>query len=65
MNWRKTGVVILSVSVCICGLCIAEPDSTNSSRLKEMLERYPKADADGDRILTLSEAKAFRKNKLK
>ena len=34
--------------------------SKDTPRLQEALERYPEADADGDGVLTMEEAKAFR-----
>ena len=37
-----------------------KPTSDNNPQLKKLLERVPKADADGDGILTAQEAKAFR-----
>ncbi|MFC1707672.1 alpha/beta hydrolase fold domain-containing protein [Planctomycetota bacterium] len=38
----------------------ALPDSTTDERLKRLLDRFPSADANGDGVLTLEEAKAFR-----
>ena len=61
MNRHKAALAILSFLVCTCGLTAAEPDSTNDSRLRKMLERFPKADANGDGVLTMSEARTFQK----
>ncbi|MBL7152740.1 MAG: alpha/beta hydrolase [Phycisphaerae bacterium] len=60
MNLRKLVIAIAVVCGLACGQGWAEVDSTNNAQLKRALERYPKADADGDGILTASEAKAFR-----
>ena len=60
MNRYRAVLAILSVLVCVCGLTAAEPDSTNDARLRKMLKRFPKADANGDGVLTISEAQAFR-----
>ncbi len=38
---------------------VAEHDS-NNSRLRRVLERYPAADANGDGVLTMEEARAYR-----
>lgn len=59
MDLRRIAV-ILAVCVCVCGSCWGEADSTTDARLKRALGRYPKADANGDGVLTLSEARAFR-----
>lgn len=37
--------------------------SKDAPRLQDALERYPKADANGDGVLTLEEAKAFKNDK--
>lgn len=59
-HFLRLGIlVILSVCVCVCGLSRAEADSTTNANLKRLFERYPEADANGDGVLTLSEAKAF------
>ncbi|MHC4753413.1 MAG: hypothetical protein ACYTFW_26565, partial [Planctomycetota bacterium] len=60
MNRAKITAAILCVFVCVCGLFAAEPNSKNNARLRKALELYPEADVNGDGILTLSEAKAFR-----
>jgi acetyl esterase/lipase len=60
MNRHKAVLAILFILVCVCGLTAAEPDSTNNAQLRKMLERFPKADANGDGVLTMSEARAFR-----
>jgi len=60
MNRAKISAVIFCVCVCFCGLCSAEPTSENNANLRKALERYPEADANGDGVLTLSEAKAFK-----
>jgi len=66
MNWRKiAAVMLLFVCVQVCGLPAAEPDSTNNARLRKMLERFGEADADGDGVLTMSEARAFQKKQRK
>ena len=59
MGLRRIAV-ILAVCVCVCGLCRGEADSTTDARLKRALGRYPKADANGDGVLILSEARDFR-----
>ena len=38
---------------------VAEPTSENSDRLRQAIERFPEADANGDGVLTLTEARAF------
>jgi len=38
----------------------AEPTSENSPRLKEVLQKYPKADLNGDGVLTAEEARTAR-----
>jgi acetyl esterase/lipase len=60
MNRHKAVLAILFILVWVCGLTAAEPDSTNNAQLRKMLERFPKADANGDGVLTMSEARAFR-----
>ena len=60
MDLRKTAVVIVFVCAFACGLCWAGADSSSNAKLQKLLERFPKADANGDGVLTLSEAKAFR-----
>ncbi len=60
MNREKMTMVILCVCLCVCELCAAEPTSEDNAQLRKALERYPEADANGDGVLTLSEAKAFR-----
>lgn len=59
MNYRRTIVVFLLLCVYACFTVAAEPSSKNNDKLKKLLERYPKADANGDGVLTLSEARAF------
>ncbi len=53
--------ILLPVGV-LCLLCVSLPGQTsaNNERLKSALERYPKADANKDGVLTLDEAKAFK-----
>ena len=52
----RTAILMLALGV---GLALqAEETSENNQRLKEALKRYPKADANGDGVLTQAEAKA-------
>lgn len=55
----------LSAAICILSVGIAtsiaaDEKPTQEERLKKMLERFPKADVNGDGVLTAEEAKAFR-----
>lgn len=60
MNWRKIAIMSVLVCVSVYEPGTGEADSTNDPRLRKILQRYPKADANSDGILTLAEAKAFR-----
>lgn len=40
-----------------------ERSSTTDSRLKQLLKRFPKADANGDGVLTLPEAQAYQQRR--
>ena len=59
----SAGIACLLVIVFTAGQGFAEQNSETNERLARMLERFPAADADGDGVLTLSEAKSFRKNR--
>ncbi len=55
-------LLILSVSICAFIPIVAlsdEPTSQTNERLREALTRFPKADGNGDGVLTLTEARAF------
>ncbi len=41
------------------GAFAAEPTSKTNDRLRQAIEQFPEADADGDGVLTLTEAKAY------
>lgn len=62
-NISRVAISCLLVIFLAAGKGFAEQDSTTNKRLARMLERFPAADADGDGVLTLSEAKSFRKNR--
>jgi predicted acyl esterase len=51
----------LTLAALIGLLAAAEPTSKDDARLKQALERFPAADADGDGVLTQGEAQAFLK----
>lgn len=59
----SAGIVCLVVIVFAAGRGFAEQNSETNERLARMLKRFPAADADGDGVLTLSEAKRFQKNR--
>ena len=55
---------LLAFSVSICALIPTvalsdEPTSQTNERLREALQRFPDTDANGDGVLTLTEARAF------
>ena len=58
---RRLACVMLAASSCLWAQVAlsAEPTSETNRRLEQGLKQYPEADADGDGILTRSEAKAF------
>jgi len=59
--WRLlTGICIVSLMM---GPACAQETSENSDRLNQYLERFPRADADGDGVLTLEEAQAFNQRR--
>jgi len=43
----------------------AEPTSKDDARLQQILKRFPAADANGDGVLTLTEAKAHREKRIR
>lgn len=56
-----------TISVCTllllgmsCVVAAQAPTSENNDRLKNVLDRFPEADADGDGVLTQVEVRAFR-----
>jgi acetyl esterase len=57
------GISCLFVIVLAAGLGYAEQNSETNKRLARMLKRFPAADADGDGVLTLSEARDFLKSR--
>lgn len=56
----KAAFIIISISL---GLFAKAQTSIDTPKLKEALERFPQADTNGDGVLTMDEAKAFRKKK--
>lgn len=59
-----TTLLIRSMSFVVLGVCCTAATavaqtSQNDPRLREGLRRYPEADADGDGVLTMREARAF------
>ena len=56
---RAFGIAIL-FSIFVIEFANAQTSATNR-RLREALERYPEADADGDGILTTEEGRAFQR----
>lgn len=69
---RKRETIQKSVEMKMRALCLllaigvgfvlrAEETSQNSQRLKDALKRFPQSDANGDGVLTLEEATAFKK----
>jgi acetyl esterase/lipase len=65
MSRHKAVLAILFIVLCVCVLTAAEPDSTNNARLRKILERSPQADANGDGVLTMTEAWAFQEKQQK
>lgn len=55
----RTIFIAAAALLTLTGAIFAEETSENSERLKTALERFPQADANGDGILTLTEARAF------
>ena len=51
---------VLSALICCLPLLACAQTSETSKVLKKALEKHPKADANGDGILTREEAKAFQ-----
>lgn len=62
-NKSSAVIACLLVVVFAAGEGFAEQSSATNKRLARMLERYPAADANGDGVLTMSEAKSFRKSR--
>ncbi len=56
-------MVILSVALGGIDFCSRAYAEDSSERLQQFLARFPKADADGNGVLTLQEAKAYRKER--
>jgi hypothetical protein len=52
---------VFCVACCVPTIGAAQVTSENNDRLRAALKEHPDADADGDGILTLDEAKTFRK----
>jgi len=52
--------VTLALLASASGTFAAEPTSETDERLKKALQRFPKADLDGDGVLTRSEAREAR-----
>jgi len=57
---RRKMFAVLLIFCALVSAVSGEPDSKNDVRLQKFLQRYPQADANGDGVLTLSEAKAFK-----
>ncbi len=54
-------VLVVTLALVLCSAASAQVTSENNERLKNALERFPAADADSDGVLTLDEARAFRR----
>jgi len=58
--WWAVGTVGLVVLWLAATVAAQEPTSENDDRVKQFFEKNPKADVNGDGVLTMSEARAFR-----
>ncbi len=65
MKTRLALSTILTLALLAPAPAAAEPTSKNSPWLEKLLKRFPAADADGDGVLTLAEAKAHREKQIR
>lgn len=59
IRWRMP--LMLLVGLLVFGAVCDAQTSETDERLRRFLERFPDADADGDGVLTVEEARAFRR----
>jgi hypothetical protein len=59
-DMNKVGLLLCAASLCAAAAWGAEMTSENDTRLKRYLERFPKADANEDGVLTRDEFREFR-----
>lgn len=59
----STTLIALALVLATTPRLSAQPTSENNPRLKKALKQHPDADADGDGVLTMKEAQAYRKKK--
>jgi len=58
---RSMTLAAVFVLLCIsCATTLGQVNSENNARLREALQAFPDADADGNGVLTLEEAKSYR-----
>ncbi|MFM8639361.1 MAG: alpha/beta hydrolase fold domain-containing protein [Planctomycetota bacterium] len=65
-HWLALGLCLLLPALAAFGAApppAPEADPATAERLKKFLQRFPQADANGDGVLTESEARAFRQTK--
>jgi acetyl esterase/lipase len=62
-NLYGTTVLVAILGLAVAKPALSAPTSTDNQRLRQALSQHPKADADGDGILTLKEAVQYKRRR--